>query len=129
MRGSEFREGRVVTLFPSEHRARGSGEKGGRSKFLAGWGGVLVDATPLQEGKTRACLCVYVCACVCVCVCVCVSVCVCLCVFKNKLRREGAAGVGHWTEKIGTSLGLLVVAFGPLNISGKCSRESPQKGV
>ena len=31
-----------------------------------------------------------------------------------KLRREGAAGVGHWIEKIGTSLGLLVVAFGPL---------------
>ena len=44
----------------------------------------------------------------------CVCLCVCLCVFKNKLRREGAAGVGHWIEKIGTSLGLLVVAFGPL---------------
>ena len=46
--------------------------------------------------------------------CVFVCVCVCVCVFRNKLRREGAAGVGHWIEKIGTSLGLLVVAFGPL---------------
>ena len=66
MRGSESREGRVVTLFPSEHRARGSGGKGGRSKFLAGWGGVLVDATPLQEGKARACGCVSVCVSACV---------------------------------------------------------------
>ena len=73
--------------------------------MAGGVGGVvLVDATPLQDGTARACVRVCVGGCVCVWVCVC----------RNKLRREGAAGVGHWIEKIGTSLGLLVVAFGPL---------------
>ena len=90
------------------------GRRVGGVKFLAGWGGVLVDATPIQEGKARAC--------VCLCVCVCVSVCVCVGI---NLEGRGRPGWATGLKKLEHHWGCWL--FGPLAFQESALGSRPRK--